>query len=133
MLEVIDRGEFLEFVYAGAYDVGALVELARVVNDRCTAQHRWGALVDVATINEVLPRLALWEQAKAMASFWNRRIRLAVIGNPEQASADLIDSPNLRQDFWQLTLQNQGIRARVFTDRAEATSWLVAALRDAIK
>gem|GEM_PF-2739299 len=120
-LETLDRGEFVEFVYSGPFELSALVELAREVGEQCAAHRRHGALVDVTRSVGDLSSLDRLEHGKTVSSFWNPSVCVAVIGTPEQGR---------NNRFWQLVVQNRGVRARSFTDRLRGESWLTVALRD---
>ncbi|HVT02009.1 MAG TPA: hypothetical protein VHL58_01385 [Thermoanaerobaculia bacterium] len=120
-LEARDCGEYVEFVYSGPFELTALVELARAVNEHCTAHQRSGALIDISRSIGELSNDDRLEHGKTLAVFWNPKVCAAVFGTMEQAR---------HSRFWQLVVQNRGVRARSFSDRLRAVNWLTAALRD---
>lgn len=119
-VEARDRGDFVEFIYSGPFELDALLELAHVVAEHCAANRRRGVLIDLTRSVGEFSHIDRLQHGKAVASFWDPTVCVAVIGTAEQGR-------NGR--FWQLVVQNRGVRARSFTDRARGESWLTVALR----
>ncbi len=116
-LKVSNRDSFTEFVYSGPFEFTSVMELVRAISDHCTTEGCSAALVDLTRSARTLGATERHELGKIMGEVWEPNVPVAVLRPAEVAD---------ESRFWQLVTQNRGIRARVFTDRAQAENWLEA-------
>lgn len=84
---------------------------------------RAGPLVDRTAGVGTLDGLERFDRGRLRASCLNRRIRMAVLGRPDQVHATR---------FGELVVRNRGDRFRVFTDRPQAERWLESTLSNGV-
>jgi len=101
--------------YGGVFVYEPLIDLAREVNSECIRRGIHAALVDVTGSKGDLTVIERFDHGCEVASFWDRRNRMAVVGRAEHLLPDR---------FWETVTRNRGVRSFVTTERDEAIEWL---------
>jgi len=83
----------------------------------CARRHCGQVLFDATDVDVRLGTFEMFEAGRALAQAWDPRVRLAILGRPDQVDRD---------GFFENVLVNRRVNARVFTDRARAEHWLGA-------
>lgn len=110
-------GDVLGFELRGAMTLDGLRAAGAAIATTCLEQKLPRALADARLQTGDLSILEWHELAAGFESRWPPGLRLAVIDLPERVKPDR---------FMETTARNRGIDVRVFTDVAQALSWLRA-------
>ena len=96
-------------------DLAAEDNEVRGVVSACTCRQCGQVLFDATDVDVRLGTVEIFQAGKALAQAWDPRLRLAILGRPDQVDRD---------GFFENVLVNRRVNARVFTDRATAEHWL---------
>jgi len=113
----IDKGRYLACTCSGAVDVASLVDVLKSLHDICLKNGKEGVLLDLTSTSGTLTGLERFNVAMRVVPTWDRRIRVAIALQPEQAAPGPVG---------ELFAQNRGRRVRVFTAVSAATAWMEA-------
>ena len=102
--------------YSGPYAFPHAADAAHFIGERCASAGATRALVDIRRSQGDLSVAERYQIANEMAHRWERGIRLAVLGRPEQR---LADRP------WETAALKRGLSVRTFDDEASAIGWLL--------
>ena len=124
--EMQEHPQILEFVCIGTYEPDLPVRIAEHALKQAAPAGKTAVLVDIRQISGRAPTMSeRYEQAVQIADLQARqmpRIRMAVLG---------LEPMIHPQRFGEVVATNRGAHLRVFTERAEALSWLQSAPKPA--
>jgi hypothetical protein len=101
----------------GPTDIVAFVELLKKAMKACQEHGAKRILVDITLLShKALSTVDRFNFATGLAAFWDRGIRVALVGRADQVDPER---------FGALVARNRGLEAPVFTTESEALEWLL--------
>jgi hypothetical protein len=103
--------------YTGPYRFPDIADAAHSIAEQCSSRNSFRVLIDIRGSHGELSVSERYQVANEMAHRWDPRLRLALLGRPDQR---LPDRP------WEVTAVERGIPAKVFTEEESAVQWLLS-------
>ncbi len=111
------RKGYLYARFHGDFNAMNNIEHFRATLEECKSRGCDRALCDLSTEVGVISFLSRFHIGGEVASFWDNRIKIALLGRPDQIDKD---------QFGVTVARNRGVNVSIFTDQDRAVEWLMA-------
>lgn len=115
-LEYEELADHVVVRYTGPHQFPELSDMAREIGETCVARGWFRVLVDIRGSVGYISVPDRYKVVNEMASFWDRRVKMALLGRLDQR---LSDRP------WELMAGERGLISRDFMDGKLALEWLL--------